>query len=70
MTRNVRGYRVGESHGRATQSDALVRELRFLYEAQGVSCRELIALFAERGVVIRYRWLRKIVAHQIRPHQC
>lgn len=57
---------VGERHHRATIPDAVVRELRDLYEYRKVRCRELVELFAKRGIVLRYRTVRKIVAYQRR----
>jgi hypothetical protein len=67
VARNEGGWRVGDSHHNAIVPDAVVHELRDLFEHKGLRCRQLIELFAERGIVLRYRWLRKVVAYQTRP---
>lgn len=57
---NEEGRRVGECHHRAKISDAVVHELRDLHEHKGLRYRQLIEMFAERGVKLSESNVKKI----------
>lgn len=57
---------IGEGHHRSTIPDAVVVEIRDLYEYRALSIREIMAKLAERGIQVRYRTVRKIVNYERR----
>jgi hypothetical protein len=56
------GWRVGESHHRATIPDEVVHEMRDLHEHKRLRYAQIIELFAQRDppVILRYHNVRKI----------
>ena len=72
IKRNDKGYRIGESHHRATIPDAVVHELRDLYTNKKLRIEQLIELFENRDppVRLRYRTVRKIISGERRKAPC
>lgn len=65
-THNDRGWPVGENHPRARISNDTVHEIRYLHEVRGLAYKEIVALFADRGLRLRYRYVKKICNYETR----
>ena len=57
---------IGEQHHRARIPDAVVRELRDLRENKSLQYKELVELFALRGVRLTYSVVKKICSYERR----
>lgn len=66
VARNERGYRIGEGHHRATVPDAVVNEMRRMHESEGLTYREIVERFRERGVAVTWRNVRAICSYMRR----